>query len=197
MGSRACSTCSLSPLAHNYRYLPASDLIIAGDGSHLRMGRRKGDWDSCSSLLDNFARRRWRSINVGPHSKQYLHCRWSAFPDLSIDEPPLKFLSPSVFQHRSAEVIAVNNCVRYTFSAAASAFVLPMIVRTIDWLSCFWTLTSASTPQQQVGIGWTNTFSAGLVWIGFALILLVIRYGETLRNTGERWEGKEKPADPA
>mgnify|MGYP001597215590 CR=1 FL=1 len=34
-----------------------------------------------------------------------------------------------VMQHRSAEVIAVNNCIRYLFSAAASGFVLPMIVR--------------------------------------------------------------------
>lgn len=33
-----------------------------------------------------------------------------------------------VMQHKSSEVIAVNNALRYTLSAAASAFVLPLIV---------------------------------------------------------------------
>jgi hypothetical protein len=58
---------------------------------------------------------------------------------------------------------------RYTFSAAASAFVLPMI--------------------HALGVGWTNTFSAGMVWVAFGLILLTIRYGEWMRRVGKRWEG--------
>lgn len=61
---------------------------------------------------------------------------------------------------------------RYTFSAAASAFVLPMI--------------------QKIGVGWTNTFSAGMVWVAFGLILLTIRYGEEMRRFGKRWDGSRE-----
>lgn len=73
---------------------------------------------------------------------------------------------------RASEVIAVNNCVRYLFSAAASAFVLPLV--------------------QRIGVGYTNLLSAGLCWIGFGLILLVIKYGERFRELGARWEGLEE-----
>lgn len=33
----------------------------------------------------------------------------------------------------------------------------------------------------------------GLCWIGFGLILLVIRYGEKFRALGEKWEALEEP----
>lgn len=65
-------------------------------------------------------------------------------------------------QHRSAEVIAANNCMRYIMAAAASAFVLPMI--------------------ESIGVGWTNTFAAGLVWLGFGLVVVTIKYGEGMRE---------------
>lgn len=64
---------------------------------------------------------------------------------------------------------------RYTFSAAASAFVLPMI--------------------QAIGVGWTNTFSAAMVWVAFGLILLTIKYGKQMRKFGKRWEGGSDQAD--
>ncbi|KAL8292498.1 hypothetical protein RQP46_001110 [Phenoliferia psychrophenolica] len=59
-------------------------------------------------------------------------------------------------------------CVRYTVSAAASAFVLPMI--------------------QAIGVGLTNTFAAIIVWLGFALVCVTIRYGPQMRAWGERFE---------
>ncbi|GAA6050843.1 hypothetical protein JCM3770_005734 [Rhodotorula araucariae] len=70
---------------------------------------------------------------------------------------------------RSPEGIAVNNACRYTLSAAASAFVLPMIER--------------------IGVGWTNTFAAIVVWLGCAAVLVTIRYGDRMRAAGTRWEG--------
>ncbi|KAM0750703.1 MFS general substrate transporter [Meredithblackwellia eburnea MCA 4105] len=84
-----------------------------------------------------------------------------------------------VMQDRSAEVVAVNNMVRYTFSAAASAFVLPLI--------------------HKIGIGWANTFAAALVWCGFLIVLTTIRYGERMRKWGvsgsEDGEKKSRPAE--
>lgn len=76
------------------------------------------------------------------------------------------------FPTRSAEVIAVNNSLRYLLSAAASAFVLPLI--------------------DSLGVGWTNTFSAALCWVGFILVLLTIRYGEKWRELGKKWENYEE-----
>ncbi|BGP43508.1 hypothetical protein JCM10449v2_007543 [Rhodotorula kratochvilovae] len=70
---------------------------------------------------------------------------------------------------RSPEGIAINNACRYTLSAAASAFVLPMIER--------------------IGVGWTNTFAAAFVWLGCATVVLTIRYGDRMRAVGTRWEG--------
>ncbi|KDE08499.1 hypothetical protein MVLG_01279 [Microbotryum lychnidis-dioicae p1A1 Lamole] len=74
-----------------------------------------------------------------------------------------------VLQHRSSEVIAVNNFARYTLSAAASAFILPLI--------------------QAIGLGGANSFAAGLAWIGFGLVCATIRWGEKMRRLGEKWEG--------
>lgn len=81
-----------------------------------------------------------------------------------------------VFQTRSAEVIAVNNSLRYLLSAAASAFVLPLI--------------------EKIGVGLTNTFSAILCWIGFLLILITIRYGPKMRELGAKWENFEEEEFP-
>lgn len=74
-----------------------------------------------------------------------------------------------VSQNRSSEVIAINNAVRYLFSAGASAYALPLI--------------------EKVGVGVANTIAAALVWAGFLLIIVTIRNGETLRRHGEKWEG--------
>ncbi|GAA5915376.1 hypothetical protein JCM6882_000236 [Rhodosporidiobolus microsporus] len=71
---------------------------------------------------------------------------------------------------RSSEAIAVNNACRYVLSAAASAFVLPMI--------------------KSIGVGPTNTFAAGIVWLGFGIVLLLIRYGAKMRALGARWDGE-------
>ncbi|GAA5847354.1 hypothetical protein JCM9279_000252 [Rhodotorula babjevae] len=69
---------------------------------------------------------------------------------------------------RSAEGIAVNNACRYILSAAASAFVLPLI--------------------DAIGVGWTNVFAAAIVWLGCALVLVTIRWGDRMRAQGTRWE---------
>ncbi|GAA6038819.1 hypothetical protein JCM8097_002911 [Rhodosporidiobolus ruineniae] len=82
---------------------------------------------------------------------------------------PLNTYGVDLMPVRSSEVIAVNNACRYIISAAASAFVLPMI--------------------QAIGVGWTNTFAALLVWAGFGIILFLIRFGRQMRLLGERWEG--------
>ncbi|GEM11038.1 MFS transporter [Rhodotorula toruloides] len=70
---------------------------------------------------------------------------------------------------RSSEVIAVNNACRYIVAAAASAFVLPMI--------------------NAIGVGWTNTFAAFVVWLGCGMVLLTIRFGPQMRAIGTRLEG--------
>ena len=82
-------------------------------------------------------------------------------------------------QHRSAEVIAVNNFLRYIFCAAGSAYVLPMIARPST--TCRFAPFSRFHMQEAIGAGWTNTFSALLVWVGFGLILFLRRYGDQLR----------------
>ncbi|GAA6052771.1 hypothetical protein NBRC10513_006828 [Rhodotorula toruloides] len=70
---------------------------------------------------------------------------------------------------RSSEVIAVNNACRYIVAAAASAFVLPMI--------------------NAIGVGWTNTFAAFVVWLGCGMVLLTIRFGPQMRAIGTKLEG--------
>ncbi|KAK4049269.1 hypothetical protein OIV83_004205 [Microbotryomycetes sp. JL201] len=70
---------------------------------------------------------------------------------------------------RSSEVIASNNCARYVVSAAASAFVLPMI--------------------HAIGVGSTNTFAAAMCWVGCGLIVVTIKYGKRMRKFGERFDG--------
>ncbi|KIJ23886.1 hypothetical protein M422DRAFT_39390, partial [Sphaerobolus stellatus SS14] len=59
-----------------------------------------------------------------------------------------------VAQNRSAEAIAVNNCMRYIFSAGASAAVLPLI--------------------QAINIAPTNAIATAFTLLGFALICLTI-----------------------
>ncbi|BGP20130.1 hypothetical protein JCM10213_000786 [Rhodosporidiobolus nylandii] len=78
---------------------------------------------------------------------------------------------------RASEAIAVNNACRYALSAAASAFVLPMI--------------------EAIGVGYTNTFSAIFCWIGFGIVVFTIRYGTKMRELGSKWsdEGGGKVAD--
>ncbi|TKA55056.1 hypothetical protein B0A53_02531 [Rhodotorula sp. CCFEE 5036] len=80
-----------------------------------------------------------------------------------------------VMPTRSSEVIAINNACRYALSAAASAFVLPMIKR--------------------IGVGWTNTFAAFVVWLGCGMVLLTIRFGSRMRAFGERLEGTKSAGD--
>lgn len=41
-------------------------------------------------------------------------------------------------------------------------------------------------------MGWTNTFAAVLCWIGFAMVLLCIRFGERMRGVGRRWAGEKE-----
>ncbi|KAM0790479.1 hypothetical protein ACM66B_003355 [Microbotryomycetes sp. NB124-2] len=73
---------------------------------------------------------------------------------------------------RSSEAIATNNACRYVLSAAASAFVLPMI--------------------HAIGVGATNSFAAAMCWVGCGLILLTIRYGKQMRKYGERFDSDMK-----
>ncbi|KAL7422665.1 hypothetical protein Q5752_001956 [Cryptotrichosporon argae] len=95
---------------------------------------------------------------------------------LMVSLAPMNTYLVDAMQARSAEVIAVNNCVRYVFSAAASAFVLPM--------------------ADAVGFGWTLTFAAGCIWLCFALILGLIGYGERWRLWADaKWGPEESVVD--
>ncbi|KAH8917525.1 MFS general substrate transporter [Atractiella rhizophila] len=67
-----------------------------------------------------------------------------------------------VMQQNSAEVIAANNCIRYIFSAAASASILPLV--------------------KTIGVGPANAMSAGLGWLGCLMVILVLRYGRRMRE---------------
>ncbi|GAA5992480.1 hypothetical protein JCM10908_000839 [Rhodotorula pacifica] len=69
-----------------------------------------------------------------------------------------------VMPTRSSEVIAINNACRYALSAAASAF-------------------------KRIGVGWTNTFAALVVWLGCGMVLVTIRFGARMRAYGEKLEG--------
>jgi len=42
---------------------------------------------------------------------------------------------------------------------------------------------------ESIGVGWTNTFAACVVWLGCALVLVTIRWGDKMRARGTRWEG--------
>ncbi|KAJ7572621.1 MFS general substrate transporter [Mycena floridula] len=66
------------------------------------------------------------------------------------------------YQLRSVEAIATNNCLRYIFSAGASAAVLPLI--------------------KVAGIAPTNAIAAVFTWVGAGFVLLVIQ-------NGARWRG--------
>jgi hypothetical protein len=59
----------------------------------------------------------------------------------------------------------MRSCMRYIFSAGASAGVLPLI--------------------QAIGVGPTNTIAAGLSWLGFGLVLLTTRKGQSWRRISD------------
>jgi hypothetical protein len=65
--------------------------------------------------------------------------------------------------------IAINNFVRYTFAAGASAGALPCI--------------------NAIGTGWTNTAAAIIAYIGAGLILLTLRYGDKWRDRANKIHG--------
>ena len=65
--------------------------------------------------------------------------------------------------------IAINNFVRYTFAAGASAGALPCI--------------------NAIGTGWTNTIAAIIGYIGAASIVLTLRYGDKWRQSANKRYG--------
>ena len=67
-----------------------------------------------------------------------------------------------VMQKRSSEVMGANYAVRYVIAAVGSATCIPLI--------------------DVIGVGWTNTISAFLLFVGFGILLLTIRWGEYLRT---------------
>ncbi|EIN13032.1 MFS general substrate transporter [Punctularia strigosozonata HHB-11173 SS5] len=77
-----------------------------------------------------------------------------------------------VMQKRSAETIAINNCIRYIFAAAASAAVLPLI--------------------KAIGVAAANGIAAAISLIGFALTLATIRWGEERRTRVDEGEAAEQ-----
>ncbi|KAK8850375.1 hypothetical protein IAR55_004293 [Kwoniella newhampshirensis] len=89
---------------------------------------------------------------------------------------PLNTYLIDAMQSRSAEVIAANNCIRYIFAAAASAFVLPL--------------------ANAIGWGWTMTLCAGIVWIATVALWLLYRYGDKWREAANaRYGITKKEAD--
>ncbi|OWZ59705.1 dityrosine transporter [Cryptococcus neoformans c45] len=75
---------------------------------------------------------------------------------------PLNTYLVDCMQSRSAEVVAINNCIRYIFSAAASAFVLPL--------------------ANAIGWGWTMTMCAFVSWLAAGALFILCRYGELWRE---------------
>jgi hypothetical protein len=73
-------------------------------------------------------------------------------------------------QTRSAEVIAINNCIRYLFAAGASAGILPLV--------------------KAIGVGPANTLAAGIAWMGFGTVLLTLKWGTSLLYSSCEEEGK-------
>ncbi|KAJ8093432.1 hypothetical protein PM082_020289 [Marasmius tenuissimus] len=77
-------------------------------------------------------------------------------------------LSPSsayivdIMHSRSAESVAATNGLRSFVMSAAIAGITPTI--------------------NHVGILWTNVIAAAVAWVGFGLILVVLRYGERMRK---------------
>ncbi|WWC65403.1 uncharacterized protein I303_108021 [Kwoniella dejecticola CBS 10117] len=89
---------------------------------------------------------------------------------------PLNTYLVDAMQTRSAEVIAVNNCIRYLFSAAASACVLP-IANAIGW-------------------GITMTICTVLTWLSALALYLLYKYGDRWRErANERYGITSKQAD--
>lgn len=84
-------------------------------------------------------------------------------------------------QSRSAEVVAINNCIRYIFSAGASAFVLPL--------------------ANAIGWGWTMTMCAFVSWLAAGALFILCRYGECWREAANirygitKVEAEEERAD--
>lgn len=89
---------------------------------------------------------------------------------------PINVYLVDAAQKRSAEALAVNNFARYLCSAAASAFVLPMMNR--------------------IGPGWTMTVAAALTWAGAGCILATIRWGEQWREGAAARTGKNMDGTP-
>ncbi|WVQ70615.1 hypothetical protein IAR50_000135 [Cryptococcus sp. DSM 104548] len=86
---------------------------------------------------------------------------------------PINTYLVDAMQSRSAEVIAVNNCIRYIFSAAASAFVLPLATA--------------------IGWGWTLTICAFIAWAAAIALFLLTRYGESWREAANIKYGITQP----
>lgn len=40
---------------------------------------------------------------------------------------------------------------------------------------------------QAIGVGWTNTFAAALIFVGFLIVLSTIRWGRRMREKGAEW----------
>nr|XP_019051257.1 dityrosine transporter [Kwoniella bestiolae CBS 10118]OCF30187.1 dityrosine transporter [Kwoniella bestiolae CBS 10118] len=82
---------------------------------------------------------------------------------------PLNTYLVDAMQTRSAEVIAVNNCIRYIFAAGASACILP-IANAIGW-------------------GLTMTICTILTWIAALALYLLYKYGDKWRENANRRYG--------
>ncbi|WVQ86011.1 hypothetical protein IAT38_008179 [Cryptococcus sp. DSM 104549] len=81
---------------------------------------------------------------------------------LMLANTPVNTYLVDSMQSRSAEVVAINNCIRYIFAAAASAFVLPL--------------------ANAIGWGLTMTICAIISWMAFAALWFVYRYGDNWRH---------------
>ncbi|OCF33611.1 dityrosine transporter [Kwoniella heveanensis BCC8398] len=82
---------------------------------------------------------------------------------------PLNTYLVDSMETRSAEVIAVNNCIRYIFAAIASAVILPI--------------------ADAIGWGWSMTICAILTWISAFSLWLLYRYGDKWREAANRRHG--------
>lgn len=76
--------------------------------------------------------------------------------------PSLNAYCVDCLPHLGGDAIATSYCSRYIAGAIASATCLIQI--------------------NHIGVGWTNTISAFVLWFGFASCVVLIKYGDAMRN---------------
>lgn len=76
--------------------------------------------------------------------------------------PSINSYSMDLMPHMAGDSVSNSYFLRFIWTAIGSGTVLPLV--------------------NSIGTGWTYTINAGLLWFGFALCIICIRFGERLRR---------------